>query len=97
MTHFKREIQIWKTLRFVNVIQLYGVCVFQGRPCMVMELCEQSLSDLLRKCQGHHNALPWKTRVQIAHHVACGVKYLHSTGTVHRDLKAMNVLLTKDG
>ncbi|KAE8752664.1 hypothetical protein FOCC_FOCC000786 [Frankliniella occidentalis] len=45
---------------------------------------------------GLRSGLPWKTRLQIAIDVAEGIRYLHSQGLVHRDVKLKNVLLDCD-
>ena len=43
-----------------------------------------SLHDIL--CSDLSEIIPWTERVQIAHNVALGMKYLHSKGIFHRDL-----------
>ena len=43
-----------------------------------------SLHDIL--CSDLSEIIPWTERVQIAHDVALGMKYLHSKGIFHRDL-----------
>lgn len=45
---------------------------------------------------GLRSGLSWQTRLQIAIDVAEGIRYLHSQGLVHRDVKLKNVLLDCD-
>ncbi|XP_049783655.1 dual serine/threonine and tyrosine protein kinase-like [Schistocerca cancellata] len=45
---------------------------------------------------GLRSGLSWVTRLQIAIDVVEGIRYLHSQGLVHRDIKLKNVLLDND-
>ncbi|KAL5015303.1 hypothetical protein ScPMuIL_009573 [Solemya velum] len=40
--------------------------------------------------------LEWNSRLQVAHDVVDGIRFLHSQGLVHRDIKLKNVLLDKE-
>mmetsp|Transcript_24869 Transcript_24869/g.48934 ORF Transcript_24869/g.48934 Transcript_24869/m.48934 type:complete len:905 (-) Transcript_24869:80-2794(-) len=93
---FENEAEIWKKLTFQNILQLYGVSLEPGNLCMVMEKCAMSLSDLLYNT-AKHPELPWEERLVIARDIASGMFYLHEKTILHRDLKSMNVLLSKDG
>lgn len=99
LSDFDREIHVWRKLRYVNVLQLFGFCIVDKIPCMVMELCEQSLWDVMRSAFSRPNmdVFPWTKRLSVVREIVCGMNYLHGTGIVHRDLKSLNVLLTKDG
>lgn len=43
---------------------------------------------------GLRSGLPWQTRLQIAIDVVEGIRFLHSQGLVHRDVKLKNVLVS---
>lgn len=44
---------------------------------------------------GLRSGLSWVIRLQIAIDVVEGIRYLHSLGLVHRDIKLKNVLVSK--
>ncbi len=64
--------------------------VVEGNPYIVMEYCPGG--DLLSAASQSHLDL-----AEVATHVLCGLKALHTCGKVHRDLKPENVLVKKNG
>ncbi|XP_044741549.1 dual serine/threonine and tyrosine protein kinase-like [Chrysoperla carnea] len=59
----------------------------------VLLLMERMTRDLYCALK---SGLEWKVRLQIAIDVVEGIRYLHSQGLVHRDIKLKNVLLDCD-
>lgn len=90
---FCQEAIVWSSLTFRNIVQLYGVCCTATHKCMVMERCFISVADILRKNFQFPN-LPWERRLTIGYEFMSGLKYMHTQGVLHRDLKSMNILLT---
>ncbi|KAK4871516.1 hypothetical protein RN001_015640 [Aquatica leii] len=64
-----------------------------GCSSAVLLIMERMSRDLY--C-GLRNGLSWPVRLQIAIDVIEGIRYLHSQGLVHRDIKLKNVLLDND-
>lgn len=62
-----------------------------GCSSAVLLVMERMTKDLY--C-GLRVGLPWITRLQIAIDVVEGIRYLHSQGLVHRDIKLKNVLVS---
>ena len=90
----KREATIMCSLNHPNILRIRGVVPQRG--WIVMELCEGgALDELLSDTE---EALDAHTQMRICAEIATGIAYLHmrDVSIVHGDLKAGNVLLTKD-
>ena len=94
LNSFKGELAIMVRLRSPRVAQFYGVVTtdstFLG---LVMEYCPGgSLRDALNT---DDEITSDRRRIWVSD-VALGMSYLYAQGVEHRDLKALNVLLTRD-
>ena len=68
---------------FLKTDDLFGI---------VMELMQGSLWDFrVKKFKG---VPQWPIVWRMSHHMAQGMKFLHSKGIIHRDLKLQNVLFS---
>ncbi|KAI4335946.1 hypothetical protein L6164_014539 [Bauhinia variegata] len=80
-----------------NLVTLYGWCLDGSDKILVYEYIEGgSLEDLVTD----RTRFTWKRRLEVAIDVARALVYLHHEcypPIVHRDVKASNVLLDKDG
>ncbi|CAE6358944.1 unnamed protein product [Rhizoctonia solani] len=99
-SHYYMEVQIsiaheWYVslkLKHQNIHRLHGVIMFRDQYLgMVSEWTENgNLHEYLRK-------YPGIDRYQLCVQVASGLNYMHSSGYVHGNLKATNVLVSSDG
>jgi serine/threonine protein kinase len=90
---FKTEMAVVSRLQHPNLIQIYEVGEFEGRPFFSMEFVDGgSLEDKLKG-----QPMAPKEAAKIAAVLARAMHYAHRHNIVHRDLKPANVLLTADG
>lgn len=91
---FRNEAALQASVRHPHVALIYEFFVDGQLPCLVMEYVEgPTLQQILRRNGPMSEASAWKILGQLA----SALDHLHSRGIVHRDLKAGNIKLTREG
>lgn len=86
---FLKEIKAWEELVHPNITRLYNMNIMP-LPYFEMEYVENKSLEELEK------PLELEKAARIIFDISEGLKYAHSKGRIHRDLKPDNVLLTYD-
>ncbi|KAG8893434.1 hypothetical protein FRC01_013594 [Tulasnella sp. 417] len=88
---FKRQVNIWRTLKHANILPLLGVRKFEENrppylisPWMKYGNVRQYLRDF-----------PQADKLKLIHEVALGLQYLHSLAILHGNLNGSNVLVDR--
>ncbi|KAG9390422.1 Protein tyrosine kinase [Carpediemonas membranifera] len=87
----QNEIHVHKQLRHNNVIALYALEQDDREIRLALELASGSLSALLLSKVD----LPWDARLKFARDIAAAMAFIAGEGYEHRDLKSLNVLVSK--
>ena len=90
---FKLECEFLSGIRHPHIVQYLGLKEIPEfkLPVLIMELLEESLTMMLEHSK---QPLPYSLEVDLCHDIALAITYLHSNGTIHRDLSSNNVLIT---
>lgn len=98
---FQKELQILSMLKHPNIVRFFGAVQDPKPPgfyAILTELLEGSVVDLLVMVKRKKINVTWGMAIQLALDCARALAYLHglTPQILHRDLKAENLLITKD-
>jgi TolB-like protein/Tfp pilus assembly protein PilF len=88
---FKREAQAAAKLNHSNIVTIYEVSEFQGRPFFAMEHLEGQTLHQLNK----QREMSLSQAVDIAIQICDGLQEAHAAGIIHRDIKPSNVIIDR--
>ena len=90
---FRREARAAARLNHPTIVQIYDVIEGDGVDWIVMELVEgETLAQRVRE-----GPFELKAMLETARELVSGLAAAHAEGIIHRDLKAENIMLTRDG
>ncbi|PQM37229.1 hypothetical protein Pyn_18370 [Prunus yedoensis var. nudiflora] len=94
---FANELTVLSQINHKNVVRLLGCCLEAEVPLLVYEfITNDTLFEHLHGKQNKGSSFVWELRLKIAAETAGALAYLHSSTfmqIIHRDVKAMNILL----
>jgi serine/threonine-protein kinase len=93
LARFTREAEAVAGLRHCNIVQVYDVGEFDGKPYFTMEFMDGG--SLAQKLAG--SPQPALQAAKLLAALATAVQIAHVGGIIHRDLKPSNILLAADG
>ncbi|RLN76291.1 hypothetical protein BBJ28_00024828 [Nothophytophthora sp. Chile5] len=88
---FREEANIWYGLNHPHIVNLFGACT-QGYQVFVSDFAEGGRLDYYLRRDNNREQV-WG----LLHEAALGLRWLHSRGVTHADLKCDNILVTADG
>jgi len=91
---FRREATAAAGLSHPNIAQVFDIGVEDGAYYYVMELVP---GGTLRALLDQRGVLPTEKALELAEEVASALAHAHDSGIIHRDIKPLNILLTRDG
>src|SRR5437016_13933145 len=92
LSRFDKEARLASSLNHPNIVTVHAVGWDHGIPYIAMELVDGvTLDEVIRR-----GPLPVRTVLDIATPIAGGLAKAHDAGVVHRDLKPLNVMVTRE-
>lgn len=91
IAEFQSEVAVLCTLEHPNVLKFMGACVKPPNLMIITEfMARGTLFDVLHRSQ---MKVTWPMRRSMALDTAKGIRYLHDSKLLHRDLKSSNLML----
>ncbi|CAA2981278.1 mitogen-activated protein kinase kinase kinase 5-like isoform X2 [Olea europaea var. sylvestris] len=95
MRQLEQEIKVLSNLKHPNIVQYYGSEIVGDRFYIYLEYVHPgSINKFIRD---HCGAITECVVRNFTRHILCGLAYLHSTKTIHRDIKGANLLVDACG
>ena len=90
---FSAEGKAAAALSHNNIVSVYDVGNIDGISFIVMEYVDgETLTDYISK----NKPIQWQTACEMVIQIASALDCAHEHGIIHRDIKPLNILLTKD-
>ncbi|XP_041003980.1 mitogen-activated protein kinase kinase kinase 5-like isoform X1 [Juglans microcarpa x Juglans regia] len=91
----QQEIKVLSQLKHLNIVQYYGSEIIEDRFYIYLEYVHPgSINKYVRE---HCGAMTESVVRNFTRHILTGLAYLHSTKTIHRDIKGANLLVDSFG
>ena len=92
-----REVSILRKVSHPNIIKYYSSFLENESLCIIMEYAELGdLYSLIKHYKRHQKYFDEILLWRIAYEILTGLEYLHSNSIIHRDIKCLNLFLSKD-
>ena len=92
-----REVSILRKVSHPNIIKYYASFLENESLCIIMEYAELGdLYTLIKHYKRHQKYFDEILLWRISYEVLTGLEYLHSNNIIHRDIKCLNLFLSKD-
>ncbi|OIT22232.1 PREDICTED: mitogen-activated protein kinase kinase kinase YODA-like [Nicotiana attenuata] len=87
----EQEIRVLRQLKHPNIVQYYGSETMEDTFCIYLEYVHPG--SINKYVRDHGGAMTESIVRNFTRHIVSGLAYLHSTKTVHRDIKGANLLV----
>ena len=92
-----REVSILRKVSHPNIIKYFASFLENESLCIIMEYAELGdLYTLIKHYKRHQKYFDEILLWRISYEILTGLEYLHSNNIIHRDIKCLNLFLSKD-